>query len=51
MNRKKNKIRPSARLLSFIMALALSLPALTARATEFVLLYSGDNIGEIEPCG
>ena len=34
-----------------ILTLALVLAPLAARATPFVLLYSNDNVGEIEPCG
>ena len=51
MNRKKSETRPAATFLPLIMALVLSLAPLPVLATEFVLLYSNDNVGEIEPCG
>lgn len=34
-----------------LLPLLLTLLALPAQASQFVLLYSNDNIGEIEPCG
>ena len=51
MNRKKSETRRPAPLLALLMALVLSLAPLPVLATEFVLLYSNDNVGEIEPCG
>lgn len=50
MNRKNSDRRRKA-LLPLVLAFALSLSPLAGQATEFVLLFSNDNHGEIEPCG
>jgi hypothetical protein len=51
MNKKNrdnfHKILLPPLFLAFILFLAPS----ASRATEFTLLYSNDNHGEIEPCG
>jgi hypothetical protein len=50
---KQNPETPlfSRHLLSLLLALVLALAPLTGRADEFVLLYSNDDHGEVDPCG
>ena len=51
MNRKKPEFWRIPVLLPLLLTIALALEPLTARAAEFVLLYSNDTVGELEPCG
>lgn len=51
MNRKNRNNWRKRLLLSLLLALPLYLVPLAGQATEFVLLYSNDNHGEIGPCG
>ncbi|MFZ5798045.1 MAG: hypothetical protein ACYCYR_01245 [Desulfobulbaceae bacterium] len=50
MNRRKLE-NQSGKFLLLVLALGISLCPLPGAATEFVLLFSNDNHGEIEPCG
>lgn len=51
MNRKTPDVRCRPRLLLLLTAIFLLLTPLRVQAAEFVLLYSNDNHGEIDPCG
>jgi hypothetical protein len=51
MNRKNRDAWRKRILPPLLLAIVISLVPLTGQATEFVLLYSNDNHGEIEPCG
>jgi hypothetical protein len=51
MNKKNRDAWRKGLMLPLLLALVLSLIPLAGQATEFVLLYSNDNHGEIEPCG
>lgn len=48
MPAKRTNIKPRPWVLLPLLLALLSLPA---QASQFVLLYSNDNVGEIEPCG
>jgi hypothetical protein len=45
------KRRSNCRIRVLLPLFLLLLPALPGQASQFVLLYSNDNLGEIEPCG
>lgn len=51
MNKKNHDTWHKKLLVPLSLAFVLSLFPLAGQATEFVLLYSNDNHGEIEPCG
>lgn len=51
MNRKNRDAWHKGLPLPLLLALFLSFIPLAGQATEFILLFSNDNHGEIEPCG
>ena len=51
MNRKNRDISYKRLLPPLFLAFVLFLAPPAGQATEFTLLYSNDNHGEIEPCG
>ncbi|MHB8788747.1 MAG: hypothetical protein ACYDBT_02575 [Desulfobulbaceae bacterium] len=51
MNRKNRDAKRRGLLLPLLLAIVLSLASKAGQAAEFVLLFSNDNHGELEPCG
>ena len=51
MTRKNRDAKNRGLLLPLFLAIVISLAPAVGQAAEFVLLFSNDNHGEIEPCG